>query len=142
MPPFAAPAALCRLSRQRFSQVLQQSIKHLMCTSPAIELAEQPGAPRRGHPDALHCDLGGAALEVELEEGFRAAAVDDLDPGVGGGGLVLDDFDDGVGFAALALEVQPVAVAFALTDGRSEEHTSELQSHSDLVCRLLLEKKK
>src|SRR5260221_7264254 len=27
-------------------------------------------------------------------------------------------------------------------DERSEEHTSELQSHSDLVCRLLLEKKK
>src|SRR5438034_5987033 len=26
-------------------------------------------------------------------------------------------------------------------DARSEEHTSELQSHSDLVCRLLLEKK-
>src|SRR5437773_3608133 len=28
------------------------------------------------------------------------------------------------------------------TAGRSEEHTSELQSHHDLVCRLLLEKKK
>src|SRR5438034_5209726 len=28
-----------------------------------------------------------------------------------------------------------------LLKGRSEEHTSELQSHSDLVCRLLLEKK-
>src|SRR5215211_3057447 len=28
------------------------------------------------------------------------------------------------------------------TWSRSEEHTSELQSHSDLVCRLLLEKKK
>src|SRR2546421_8265158 len=28
------------------------------------------------------------------------------------------------------------------TRGRSEEHTSELQSRSDLVCRLLLEKKK
>src|SRR5438132_9799711 len=28
------------------------------------------------------------------------------------------------------------------TAPRSEEHTSELQSHSDLVCRLLLEKKK
>src|SRR5437773_3645218 len=26
--------------------------------------------------------------------------------------------------------------------GRSEEHTSELQSHHELVCRLLLEKKK
>src|SRR5438034_5236975 len=37
--------------------------------------------------------------------------------------------------------------ARSLSDGRvdasrSEEHTSELQSHSDLVCRLLLEKKK
>src|SRR6266536_1008766 len=29
-----------------------------------------------------------------------------------------------------------------MTDGRSEEHTSELQSRVDLVCRLLLEKKK
>src|SRR2546430_6698410 len=28
------------------------------------------------------------------------------------------------------------------TGGRSEEHTSELQSQSNLVCRLLLEKKK
>src|SRR5438477_9009684 len=27
-------------------------------------------------------------------------------------------------------------------EGRSEEHTSELQSHVNLVCRLLLEKKK
>src|SRR5688572_32222751 len=30
----------------------------------------------------------------------------------------------------------------AATPGRSEEHTSELQSQSNLVCRLLLEKKK
>src|SRR5436190_5077377 len=35
-----------------------------------------------------------------------------------------------------ALHVDPYAQL-----GRSEEHTSELQSHSDLVCRLLLEKK-
>src|SRR5688572_31663427 len=32
--------------------------------------------------------------------------------------------------------------AFTLADRRSEEHTSELQSQSNLVCRLLLEKKK
>src|SRR5260221_7127503 len=32
--------------------------------------------------------------------------------------------------------------AVAPPRARSEEHTSELQSHSDLVCRLLLEKKK
>src|SRR2546430_6083931 len=31
---------------------------------------------------------------------------------------------------------------FATGDNRSEEHTSELQSQSNLVCRLLLEKKK
>src|SRR5277367_7183266 len=30
----------------------------------------------------------------------------------------------------------------AFVTERSEEHTSELQSHHDLVCRLLLEKKK
>src|SRR5438132_6053867 len=34
------------------------------------------------------------------------------------------------------------APASRLSSVRSEEHTSELQSHSDLVCRLLLEKKK
>src|SRR5215204_6882818 len=38
----------------------------------------------------------------------------------------------------------PPGAAYRLDDLelRSEEHTSELQSHSDLVCRLLLEKKK
>ena len=35
-----------------------------------------------------------------------------------------------------------VSVQSVLKNNRSEEHTSELQSHSDLVCRLLLEKKK
>src|SRR2546428_4622439 len=34
------------------------------------------------------------------------------------------------------------AAAWRISPSRSEEHTSELQSRSDLVCRLLLEKKK
>src|SRR5260370_9506083 len=34
------------------------------------------------------------------------------------------------------------AAFFSSATGRSEEHTSELQSHLNLVCRLLLEKKK
>src|SRR2546427_9575203 len=34
------------------------------------------------------------------------------------------------------------SVVRAIFDTRSEEHTSELQSQSNLVCRLLLEKKK
>src|SRR2546421_6813759 len=33
-------------------------------------------------------------------------------------------------------------LSLGLRQDRSEEHTSELQSRSDLVCRLLLEKKK
>src|SRR5438132_2948167 len=55
-----------------------------------------------------------SALELRLHGGARAAT---------GGRAALDR----------RLEIEP---------GRSEEHTSELQSHSDLVCRLLLEKKK
>src|SRR5438132_7646995 len=35
----------------------------------------------------------------------------------------------------------PRAPSASIRRRRSEEHTSELQSHSDLVCRLLLEKK-
>src|SRR5438034_3234179 len=47
--------------------------------------------------------------------------------------------------AAAPRRADPRARATSLRgqrDRRSEEHTSELQSHSDLVCRLLLEKKK
>src|SRR5690625_6209553 len=42
--------------------------------------------------------------------------------------------------AAAVLFLQPVARC--VRGGRSEEHTSELQSRGHLVCRLLLEKKK
>src|SRR2546427_6466282 len=38
--------------------------------------------------------------------------------------------------------LEGVGYPFAGTRERSEEHTSELQSQSNLVCRLLLEKKK
>src|SRR5438034_6317984 len=50
--------------------------------------------------------------------------------GVGGGGSIVQ----------LTGEVGTGKTTVCRT--RSEEHTSELQSHSDLVCRLLLEKKK
>src|SRR2546428_13829852 len=43
------------------------------------------------------------------------------------------------GSAARRLSVHGCA---SISTSRSEEHTSELQSRSDLVCRLLLEKKK
>src|SRR5436190_11253523 len=52
--------------------------------------------------------------------------------------LMIHDID-----AVLHLTGQtPSSISAVGVAVRSEEHTSELQSHSDLVCRLLLEKKK
>src|SRR5436190_5980090 len=67
--------------------------------------------------------------------------------------LGLDDGDEkvvGITYKELPQDVVAGAVlllddgriALRVEEVRSEEHTSELQSHSDLVCRLLLEKKK
>src|SRR5206468_13040320 len=63
------------------------------------------------------------------------------------GALVLGETAEDVGvvdhlaLGGSALHVEP-AVEVEAHRGRSEEHTSELQSRSELVCRLLLEKKK
>src|SRR5260370_16079319 len=78
-----------------------------------------------------HRQLGGAEREV-----------------AGGQVQVLeaDPLGDLVGAGADALHLVEVEVDLDLADvaagDRSEEHTSELQSHLNLVCRLLLEKKK
>src|SRR5205085_8410849 len=81
-----------------------------------------PAAPQRAEP-VLD---GGLALRIEARGGF----VEDEDPGVG---------EDGAGDRhALALAARDLHSSTK----RSEEHTSELQSQSNLVCRLLLEKKK
>src|SRR5437667_4127425 len=63
---------------------------------------------------------------------FRSAGLypEALDPGAAG--------RHGLQVLILAFMREVVAVGGR---GRSEEHTSELQSHHDLVCRLLLEKK-
>src|SRR5260221_5636247 len=53
--------------------------------------------------------------------------------------LPTQSFNTIVANIVLKLWVGKLGMASA---ARSEEHTSELQSHSDLVCRLLLEKKK
>src|SRR5690242_21225521 len=44
--------------------------------------------------------------------------------------------------ALISGQLTELGVPVAADRGRSEEHTSELQSHVNLVCRLLLEKKK
>src|SRR2546428_6206501 len=71
---------------------------------------------------------------------FRSLVAGDLEA-LDGGTLEHHD-DEGVAVAA-QLHVAEEAGGVQRADrlARSEEHTSELQSRSDLVCRLLLEKK-
>src|SRR5215211_6393571 len=78
-----------------------------------------------------------ALADYEQEEGYtllcRAHAYSDLD-------VELLNFDEEM--LKSGVPIQTVQTEVAAIEPRSEEHTSELQSHSDLVCRLLLEKKK
>src|SRR5260221_9367614 len=54
----------------------------------------------------------------------------------------LEDFQHGEIVVDGIVLTRDIRRVDAVRRERSEEHTSELQSHSDLVCRLLLEKKK
>src|SRR5690242_21413155 len=57
-------------------------------------------------------------------------------------GAVVGRSSDNPQLPAAIRQLAIVVAASAVTYTRSEEHTSELQSHVNLVCRLLLEKKK
>src|SRR5438034_7237734 len=74
-------------------------------------------------PAELHADIVGA--ETAVQKFFR-------------------EMREGLQFLREHREIAVLGLSWALflSAMRSEEHTSELQSHSDLVCRLLLEKKK
>src|SRR5438034_5298593 len=75
---------------------------------------------------------------------FRSLNVSDAQIHKAGDGvprLVVDDRDVGLVGGRATTWVHDQPRVGELDHARSEEHTSELQSHSDLVCRLLLEKK-
>src|SRR2546427_8590001 len=88
----------------------------------------KPGEPAgRGQHHAAHCGM--------LEK--RAA----VHRPIAHGGLLVEMTGWGNG-AKLAATRDSRPAMHQIIGGRSEEHTSELQSQSNLVCRLLLEKKK
>src|SRR2546430_10394948 len=91
------------------------------------EQADAPLAVTIGNFDGVH--LGHRAILERLKAHARASGAT---PAV----VTFDPHPQAVlrGHAPLALATAPRR--------RSEEHTSELQSQSNLVCRLLLEKKK
>src|SRR5690349_22569274 len=92
----------------------------------------------RSYEDLI-CD---AAFDAYADAGIepseiQAAYLGTYLPGPGGGKAAVSLAD------ALRLYDRPITrVENYCATGRSEEHTSELQSRRDLVCRLLLEKKK
>src|SRR5256885_12559985 len=74
---------------------------------------------------------------------FRSQAFRDLDPRIGLGLGVIDIKDNGIEPPdQVAHRIEHAAKILGPERVRSEEHTSELQSPCNLVCRLLLEKKK
>src|SRR5690606_42133014 len=106
---------------------------------PASRCCHNDTAPTSPHPLSLHDALPISSERAETEKeiaaldellGQIAAAAPDAEP------IVEDGWSSSVAaFAAAADEWSPDLP-------RSEEHTSELQSRENLVCRLLLEKKK
>src|SRR2546430_5491596 len=76
----------------------------------------------RSAPDFLVRGFGNNVLPHQLGLGFVRTAIDDL--------------------LCVSVPDSRQGLEFGDAYARSEEHTSELQSQSNLVCRLLLEKKK
>src|SRR3989454_10170943 len=96
-------------------------------------LRGEPAPRRRGGGGGVPCVVDGAR-----QRGAQAdlAVVEPERAGRDAGG------GEGVAGGALRLRRATGAVRRRCRDHRSEEHTSELQSPCNLVCRLLLEKKK
>src|SRR5690606_41789718 len=81
---------------------------------------------------SLHAKLGGDEAAVSVID-HALLALDAITPA--------EWTKDTIEAAVRSLE-DPLALKLRKFVGRSEEHTSELQSRENLVCRLLLEKKK
>src|SRR5438034_2640942 len=117
----------------------------------AVELSEAMGVARkmRRSPIENDADTGLMTAVDELHK-FRGRAVaargSEITQRLVAPGSIVRMLHDGEQLSvrvAEFLDVRNKLVGqLAVAQPRSEEHTSELQSHSDLVCRLLLEKKK
>src|SRR5438034_8100737 len=87
------------------------------------------------------------AMIEQLRKSIKVAPLNPM-PGTSSHGLPGFTVDVTLGEAKLAQQICTEITSMFMNQNihqrqkRSEEHTSELQSHSDLVCRLLLEKKK
>src|SRR5947207_10151038 len=109
---------------------------------PSLEsLVDRVDQQRPGDVPGDTVPTGFPSIDRILGGGLRRRDLVVLGGDIGSGksalalGLALRTAQQGTGVALFSGEMDEERL-------RSEEHTSELQSHSDLVCRLLLEKKK
>src|SRR5438034_6827999 len=108
----------------------------VMIVAPAITAGFQATIPRAKNPDAKEEGDGEIRLGIDREGKFYLDIT-----GASGkytGPRYISDEDLQGQLTNLYANRSVDKILYL----RSEEHTSELQSHSDLVCRLLLEKKK
>src|SRR5438034_7341054 len=112
----------------------------------------EPGEPgnRRGRAhdaEGAREAILNAAEAVFAEHGFDGARIDAIAASAGyNKSLIFQYFDDKLGLYTevnkrIDRDMSKLETRILTPLLRSEEHTSELQSHSELVCRLLLEKK-
>src|SRR5947207_9960504 len=96
-----------------------------------------------GHPEAaaILMKLQGASTPRPMTHDLLSDLLEQLDAKCER--VSVTELRDNTFYAQITISVNGSTIDVEpLTEIRSEEHTSELQSHSDLVCRLLLEKKK
>src|SRR5690606_41975851 len=102
------------------------------CSVPTLSFFMPPAAAQI-HTLSLHDALPISGEEVADHRIVGLLGKEVVDGGEALGALAVPHHDPGIGFD----DAERGAVGL-----RSEEHTSELQSRENLVCRLLLEKKK
>src|SRR2546428_7144092 len=115
-----------------------------------LETALRHHAVQRTIADALGMTVQGVSeyLRAMERDGLVQVVDGEYRPTIEGVRVLHERFRglrDFVDRASKGLSIIDVTAAIAgneVAEPRSEEHTSELQSRSDLVCRLLLEKKK
>src|SRR5438132_2121442 len=98
------------------------------------------------HSKLVLAQAFGSQSEADLAKSMlESAGIDAMVQADTAGGMRPHIAWSGLGFRVLVREedvAENLGRSRQYAAARSEEHTSELQSHSDLVCRLLLEKKK
>src|SRR3989454_2862095 len=114
---------------------------------PNIEVKAHVGKPKElDVPINVPLDLppGDVTVEVTTPIGRTTAHFKITEVQIGGSGPRPDVITHpGMGYGAdEGARSIPTTAPSTCPEGRSEEHTSELQSPCNLVCRLLLEKKK